>query len=75
MKAISLKPAGKAVNFRIFAVISQFLTNFALWIATIGAAVVLVSSALEAYSVAIPAAIIALGAVYHESEIRKGGEG
>ena len=73
MKAISLKPAGTAINFRIFAVISQFLTNFTLPIAVISMAVALVSSALEVYSVAIPAAFIALGAVYYESEAKKGG--
>ena len=73
MKAISLKPAGTAINFRIFAVISQFLANFALSIAIISAVVALVTTALESYSVAIPAAIIALGAVYYESEAKKGG--
>lgn len=73
MKAISLKPAGTAINFRIFAVISQFLANFTLSIATIGAGVTLVTSVLEVYNVAIPAAFIALGAVYYESEAKKGG--
>ena len=73
MKAISLKPAGTAINFRIFAVISQFLTNFTLSIVTIGAGITLVTSALEIYSVAIPAAVITMGAVYYESEAKKGG--
>ena len=74
MKAISLKPAGTAINFRIFAVIAQFLANLTLSIAIISTAVTLVSSALEVYSVAIPAALIALGAVYYESEAKKGGK-
>lgn len=74
MKAISLKPAGAALNFRIFAVISQYFATFALSIAVIGATVSFVASVMEVYSVAIPAAFIAMSAVYYESEVKEGGD-
>ena len=74
MKAISLKPAGTALNFRIPAVISQFLTRHSVAIAVVSAITALAASAIDADSISIPAAFIALGAVYYETEIKEGGE-
>ena len=74
MKAISLKPAGAAINFRIFAVISQFFTNFGVWIAVTAVLIAIFASAIDADCIAIPAAVLAFAAVYHESEIKKGGD-
>ena len=54
--------------------ISQFLTRHSVAIAVVNAITALAASAIDADSLSIPAAFIALGAVYYEPEIREGGE-
>ncbi|MDE6338402.1 MAG: hypothetical protein K2K97_01270 [Muribaculaceae bacterium] len=74
MKVISLKPAGTALNFRILAPVVQFLYKYAMTVAVISTVVTLIASAFDAHWLSIPAAFIALGAIYYETEIREGGE-
>lgn len=73
MKAISLKPAGTALNFRIFAVFNRFMAKYALFIASITAVLAILSMAWDVYFITIAAASVSLGAVYFETEIKKGG--
>lgn len=73
MKEISLKPAGTAQNFRIPAVIPQFIAKSGSHIAAIGAAVCFIASLFAYDSVAYVSAFISLGAVCYISRDRKGG--
>lgn len=74
MKAISLKPAGTAQNFRILAVFSQFLTNFGLHIATISTIVCYFATVFDADIIASLAAFAALIGIYPQTKFEKGGE-
>jgi hypothetical protein len=74
MKAISLKPAGTAQNFRILAVFSQFLTNFGLHIATISTIMCYVATIFDADIIASLAAFAALIGIYPQTKFEKGGE-
>lgn len=47
MKAISFKPAGTAINFRITEVFSKFLYNFGLHLAAISTVVCYFATILE----------------------------
>ena len=74
MKAISLKPAGTAQNFRILAVFSQFLANFGLHIATISTIVCYFATVFDADIIASLAAFAALIGIYPQTKFEKGGE-
>ncbi len=74
MKAISLKPAGTAQNFRIFAVFSQFLINFGLHIAAISTIVCYVATIFGADIIASLAAFAAILGIYPQTKFEKGEE-
>ena len=73
MKAISLKPAGTAQNFRIAEVFSKFLSNFGLHLAAISAIVCYVATILDADIIASLAAFAALAGIYPQTKFEKGG--
>ena len=52
----------------------QFLTRHSVAIAVVSVIAALAASAIDADSISIPAAFIALGAVYYETEIKEGDE-
>ncbi|MBJ2193862.1 MAG: hypothetical protein OSJ32_05745 [Muribaculaceae bacterium] len=73
MKAISFKPAGTAINFRITEVFSKFLSNFGLHLAAISAIVCYVATILDADIIASLAAFAALAGIYPQTKFEKGG--
>lgn len=73
MKAISFKPAGTAINFRIAEVFSKFLSNFGLHLAAISAIVCYVATILDADIIASLAAFAALAGIYPQTKFEKGG--
>lgn len=74
MKAISLRPAGTAVNFRILAANAwRIFTQHSLTISVIGAALCFMATVAGAETTAAVAAFAALAGVY-PSAAGKGGE-
>lgn len=73
MKAISFKPAGTAINFRITEVFSKFLHNFGLHLAAISTVVCYFATILDADIIASLAAFAALAGIYPQTKFEKGG--